>query len=81
MRASAPERARRRYKEKLAQGKPANYDEILTAIVERDRQDAENPVSPMTPAPDAVIIDTDGLTIEEVLEQVKRLVVEKEAAV
>lgn len=74
MRASPEERARRRYEEKLAQGKPANYDEILSAILERDRQDQEKPISPMVPASDAVIIETDKLTIEEVLTQLKELV-------
>jgi len=74
MRASAEERARRRYKDALAQGKPADFDEILAAILERDRQDREKPISPMVPAADAIIIDTDKLTIEEVLAQVKQLV-------
>lgn len=74
MRASVEERARRRYKDALAQGKPADFDEILAAIEERDRQDREKPISPMVPADDAIIIDTDALTIEEVLAQVKRLV-------
>ncbi len=74
MRASAEERAGRRYREILAQGKTANYDEILAAIRERDRQDAEKPISPMVPAADAIIINTDGLGIDEVLGQVQQLV-------
>ena len=74
MRASAEERARRRYKDAVDQGKPADFDEILAAILERDRQDREKPISPMVPAADAVIIKTDNLTIDEVLEKVKRLV-------
>jgi cytidylate kinase len=74
MRASAQERAQRRYREALAHSGSANYNEILAAIEERDRQDKEKPISPMIPADDAVIIDTDGLTIEQVLRQVQRLV-------
>jgi cytidylate kinase len=74
LRASAEERARRRCQDRLAQGKPANYEEILAAIVERDKQDLEKPISPMVPAPDAVIIDTDGLSIEDVLAQLEQLV-------
>ncbi|MBI1880174.1 MAG: (d)CMP kinase [Chloroflexi bacterium] len=73
MRASAEERARRRYQEILAQGKAANFEEILTAIRERDKQDQEKPISPMLPAPDAVIIETDNLSIEEVLTQLEQL--------
>jgi cytidylate kinase len=74
LRASAEERARRRYQERLAQGKPANYEEILAAIVERDKQDREKPISPMVPAPDAVIVNTDHLSLEEVLSQLEQLV-------
>jgi cytidylate kinase len=80
MRASVEERARRRYKDALAQGKPADLDEILAAIRERDRQDREKPISPMVPAADAIIIDTDKLTIEEVLARVKQLVAGKALA-
>jgi len=65
--ASAEERARRRYKELLAQGKSANYEQIFTAIQQRDKKDRENPVSPLVPAADAVMVDTDKLTIEEVV--------------
>jgi len=74
MRASAEERASRRYNETVAQGKPANFAEILAAIRERDRQDQEKPISPMIPASDAVVVDTDQLDIEEVLAQLMELV-------
>lgn len=74
MRASAEERATRRYNETVAQGKPANFAEILAAIRERDRQDQEKPISPMIPASDAIVVDTDQLEIEEVLAQLIELV-------
>jgi cytidylate kinase len=74
MRASAEERARRRYQEAVTQGKPADFEQILAAIEERDRQDREKPISPMIPAADAIIIDTDNLAIDEVLARVKQLV-------
>jgi cytidylate kinase len=80
MRASAEERARRRYEEAMAQGKPANFEKILAAIVERDRQDREKPISPMVPASDAIIIDTDNLSIEEVLAKVEQLVADAAVA-
>ncbi len=73
MRASAEERARRRHDEIVAQGKPANFNKILVAILERDKQDQEKPISPMIPAGDATIIDTDKLSIEEVLAQLEQL--------
>ncbi len=74
MRASVRERARRRYEEAITQGKPADFAQILAAIEERDRQDREKPISPMVPAADAIIIDTDNLTIAEVVARVKQLV-------
>lgn len=73
LRASVEERARRRYKDSLAQGQNPNFDEILAAIKKRDRQDRENPVSPLAPADDAIIVDTDNLSIQEVVEQLKHL--------
>jgi cytidylate kinase len=74
MRASAEERASRRYNEIVAEGKPANFAEILAAIRERDRLDQEKPISPMIPARDAVVVDTDQLEIEAVLAQLMELV-------
>ena len=74
MRASAEERARRRYSEAVAQGNPADLDGILAAILERDKQDQEKPISPMVPAGDAVIVDTDQLSIEEVLARLEQLI-------
>ena len=75
MMASPEERAKRRYKDSLAQGQTPNYEEILTKILERDALDRMNPVSPMQPAEDAIIVDTDKLSIEAVLAQIQELVV------
>lgn len=74
MRASAEERARRRCREIATQGKPANYEEILAAMRTRDKQDLEKPISPMIPADDAVIVDTDHLSIEAVLDHLEHLI-------
>lgn len=74
MHASAEERARRRCREMAAQGKAANYDEILAAMRERDKQDQEKPISPMIPAADAVIIETDHLSLEAVLDHLEHLI-------
>lgn len=76
MRASAEERAHRRYQELVDQGKPADYAEILAAIRERDRQDQEKPISPMIPAHDATIINTDNLSIKEVIARLQELIAE-----
>ncbi len=72
--ASPEERARRRYRQSLEQNRPADYDQILAAIIQRDALDRDNPVSPTHPAADAIIVDTDQLTIAEVVERLKNLV-------
>lgn len=74
MRASAEERARRRCRDMAAQGQPANYEEILAAMRERDKQDLEKPISPMIPAEDAIIVETDHLSIEAVLDRLEDLI-------
>lgn len=72
--ASVEERAWRRYAEKIERGEQADYDEILSAMRERDLKDASRQVAPMRPADDAVTISTDGLDIPQVLERIKELV-------
>ncbi|MCB0166799.1 MAG: (d)CMP kinase [Anaerolineae bacterium] len=72
--ASAEERARRRCKQLAEQNKPADYGRILAAIIERDKKDRENPVSPTIPADDAVILSTDNLKVDEVVGELQTLV-------
>lgn len=68
--ASAEERARRRYKELIKRGSKADYEEILEGIQQRDQVDSTRDVAPLIPASDALIIQTDHLTIEQVLQKV-----------
>lgn len=72
--ASAEERARRRSKEITDRGGHANYDEILEAIKKRDEIDSNREVAPLKPASDARIIDTDNHTVEQVFEEILKLV-------
>ena len=65
--ASPEERARRRFREIVARGEHADYAQLLHSIRERDRIDSERLVAPLKPAADAIIIDTDHLTIEQEL--------------
>jgi cytidylate kinase len=67
--ASAEERARRRYQEIIARGGVADYKEILAKVIERDRIDSTRDVAPLKTAEDAVVIDSDNLTAEEVFEK------------
>lgn len=77
LQASLEERARRRQRDLALRGVERSFQEILDELAERDRRDATRPIAPMRPAPDAVIIDTDGLTIDQVVEAVLRVVRER----
>ena len=72
--ASLDERAERRYKELLAKGLPADLNEVRQDIDERDYRDMHRETSPLRQAEDAVYLDTTGLSIEDVLLVVRRLV-------
>lgn len=75
--ASVEERARRRYSELLQKGLNVSLSDIQREIIERDKMDSERKCSPLIKANDAVVIDTTGLTIEEVVEKVEELLREK----
>lgn len=67
--ASAGQRARRRYDEIIARGGLADYDEILAKVIERDRIDSTRDVAPLKAAQDAVVLDSDKLSADEVFEK------------
>ena len=67
--ASAQERARRRTQEILGRGGQANYEDILSKVIERDRIDSTREVAPLKPADDAVILDSDCLDADSVFEK------------
>ena len=72
--ASAETRAKRRWLENLANGiESESYESILADIIKRDKADQERTVAPLKPADDAVIIETDELTAEEVAEKILAL--------
>lgn len=72
--ASAEERAERRYKQLKDKGVSVTLDGLLREILARDARDAQRTVAPLRPAEDAVLIDTTGLSIEQVVERVLALV-------
>jgi cytidylate kinase len=71
--ASVEERARRRYNEVRQRGQEVRFDEILDAMKRRDKIDSNRAIAPLRPAADAIILNTDGLSICEVILQVKAL--------
>ena len=73
--ASAEERARRRYAEVQARGDQAQtYEAILDNVKQRDAIDSGRVTAPLKAAPDAVIIDSTNMSIEEVVEHVVQLI-------
>jgi len=75
--ASPEERARRRYRERLARGEPATWHEVLDDVRRRDAADARRAVAPLARAEDAAWVDTSEIGIAEAVEA---LVVLAEAA-
>ncbi len=75
--ASAEERASRRYKQLIQKGIDVNLPDLLQEITERDARDASRTVAPLKPAADAVVVDTSGIGIEEVVGRVMQLVRQK----
>lgn len=68
--ADAEERAMRRYKELLEKGQEAVYEQVLADIKQRDHNDSTREASPLKQAPDAELVDTTHMTIEEVVDYI-----------
>ena len=68
--ASAGERARRRYNQLKEKGLAANLAGLSQEILERDRRDSARSVAPLRPAADAVVIDSTGITVDDVVSRI-----------
>lgn len=79
--ASAEERARRRYEELKGRGENADYESILSSTRQRDEIDKNRAIAPLRPADDAVILFTDEIPVEDVVETILALVHEHGLAV
>ena len=71
--ATPEERVRRRVAQMESRGESPQPSQLLMEVEERDRRDAERDIAPMKPAPNAVILDTDGLGIPEVVDRIVAL--------
>ncbi len=70
--ASPEERARRRQHEMEARGETVDFLALRTALEVRDRRDAGRDVAPMKPADDAVLLDSTGLSLDDVVERMEQ---------
>lgn len=72
--AGVEERARRRYAEIPEKEDALTLEQIEAGLRERDRIDSGRAISPLHPAEDAHIINTDGMTVDEVVSEIERLI-------
>lgn len=68
--ASIEERARRRHKELTEKGYEIDMEKMKADIAARDKADSEREISPLVQAEDATLLDTTGLSIDEVVERI-----------
>jgi len=68
--ASTEERARRRYKELLGRGENSSLEIVLADLKKRDEMDINRSISPLKPAEDAIILNTENLTLEQVVDKI-----------
>ncbi len=73
--ASTEERAKRRYKELSKRGENSSLEIVLTDLKKRDEMDINRPISPLKPAEDAIIINTENLSLERVVDKIYTLAV------
>ena len=75
--ASPEVRGKRRYQELMEKGEKADLEVIISDIIKRDEADMNREVSPLKQAEDAVLLDSSDLTIDEVVEEMKKMCREK----
>jgi len=71
--ASAPERARRRLAELQGRGIDASLERVLADLNARDAHDSGRATAPLAAASDAVVVDSDNRTIEEIVSEIQRV--------
>jgi CMP/dCMP kinase len=74
--ASISERARRRYSELIERGEKVLFEDVLKSMTTRDRIDSSREIAPLRPAGDAVVIDSDRLDADQVLQTIITLLEE-----
>ena len=77
MTANAQVRAQRRADEMKAKGMDVNLEDVMKNLLERDHIDSTRETSPLTQAPDAIVLDNSYMTMEQQLEWLKKVISEK----
>ena len=73
--ASPEERARRRAADPAhASSKTSQLSDVATALAERDKNDSTRAVSPLAIAPDATVVDTTGIAVDDVIDRVMKII-------
>jgi cytidylate kinase len=75
--ASVEVRAQRRHAELVTKGEEVAYAQVLADLMRRDRLDSRRALSPLRIAPDAQVVDTSRLNVQQVVEAVLRLVAQQ----
>jgi cytidylate kinase len=76
--ASVDIRARRRQRELRERGEEAPWEQILSEVATRDKNDTMRPISPLTQAEDAIVVDSSSMSLEEVVAEMVEKVREVE---
>lgn len=72
--ASVEERAQRRYRENVSKGIATDLDTLRKEIETRDYKDSHRQISPLVQAKDAILVDTTGQTIEQVVDEITKII-------
>lgn len=72
--ASVEERAQRRYRENVSKGIATDFDTLRKEIETRDYKDSHRQISPLVQAKDAILVDTTGQTIEQVVDEITKII-------
>ena len=67
-------RSKRRYNELCERGVETSYEEVLADMKWRDANDSGREIAPAIPAPDAILFDNSGMTIEETVENAAEII-------
>ncbi len=68
------ERVQRRYRELVAAGKAVDLDQLRIDMKDRDQKDFNRAVGPLKKAPDAITVDSTGLTVEGTVDKIMKLI-------